>query len=190
MRISDSNSVTPRFFESQPDWERQIVVSTNYKTTMATATNGAAQRARWRNRPRYTISFSISGMTTAEFSLRRSKLIQEMNAPVVCPIWPDFYSLSSMSGGNNTANLGIALATKKFKVNSYAYFIQGSTTYFRKITAVNSTSLTLLADGSAPTFTAGALVYPSIFGIRATTKSGFELKRVNQTDETILIEEL
>lgn len=190
MRISDTISVTPVFLESQPDWGKPMLLTASYKTTVATATNGADQRARWRLRPRYSFAYSISALTPAEFTARRSKMIQELGAPVVCPIWTDNYVLTSMSGGNNTANFADTLTQKKFKKDSYAYFIQGSSTYFRKITSVNTTSLTLAADGSAPSFTAGTLVYPCIFGTRPKTKGGFVFNRVNQTDENIFIQEL
>lgn len=187
----DTSSVSPVFIEWQPDFAKKIIVTADWKTSISTSQNGGEQRARWRLRPRYTIDYTIAALSIAEFSKRRSSYITELQSPVVVPIWTHNYALSSMSDVN-TAQLGISLTNKKFKLGSYAYFVDptGSlATCFRVITAVNSTSLSLAA-GSHPNYVAGALVYPCIVGRHKATGGGFDLVRAHQSDELISIEEL
>ncbi len=188
MAIPDSTTVAPVFITDTPDYEKPLQLVSAYRTSIATAASGGDQRARWRKRPRYSLTYFISSLDMAEFSVRRSKQIQELRAPVCCPIWTDTFELSSMLSAN-VADLGATLAPRKFKVNSYAYFVQGSNSSFRLITAISSTQLTFAA-GSFPTYTAGALVYPCIIGKRVRGKNGFTFNLVNDTDEQITVEEL
>lgn len=187
--ISDSSTVTPKFIQEQPDWSKPVSVSFDFNTSVAEATGGGRQRARWRKQPRYAMAYTVAAMTAAEFTVRRSALIGELASPLVVPIWPDEFTLASMTS-THVANLGETLSKKKFKVGSYAYFVQsGLTSTFRKITIVGSSSLTFEA-ASVPVFTAGATVYPCILGQRPKDGSAFMLNRVDETDEQIAIEEL
>ena len=126
---------------------------------------------------------------TAEFSLRRSNVITELQAPVVVPIWTDEFGLLEMQSAN-VSLLDATLAKKRFKIGSYAYFEQsGKTSTFRKITNIASNALTFEA-ASVPAFTAGATVYPCILGMRPKDGAAFVMQRLDETDEMINIEEL
>lgn len=187
--ITESSTVAPKFIELQPDWSRPVNVATDYSTSVAESESESRQRARWRQHPRYALSYTIAAMTTAEFTSRRSAIIGELQAPLVVPIWTDEFELASMTS-THVANLGESLAKKKFKVGSYAYFVQtGKVSTFRKILDVSGTSLTFEA-ATVPVFTNGATVYPCIVGQRTRDGAAFTANLVSETDEQISIEEL
>lgn len=195
MALPDTTTLAKVFIEDAPDFAKQISLTSVYRTTSFTSRAGGEQRARRRNRPRFSISYTLSDMNFAESSLRRSKAIRELQSPVVVPIWTDFETLDSMTDPD-TAELVVALAARKFKAGSYAYFVQDSlVSTFRLITAVNATSLALsdiefIPTGSLPEFTAGARVYPCILGMRTENNANFTLSRFDQTTEQISIDEL
>ena len=187
--ITESSIVTPKFIELQPDWSRPVSVAMDFSTSIAESQSESRQRARWRKQPRYSLSYSLSVLTTTEFSARRSAIIGELQSPVVVPIWTDAFELESMTS-THVANLGESLAKKKFKVGSYAYFVQtGIVSTFRKITAISGTSLTF-ESATVPVFTSGATIYPCIFGQRPKDGAAFTANLIDQTDEQISIEEL
>ncbi len=111
--ITESSTVLPKFIEVQPDWSRPVNLATDYNTSIAESESESRQRARWRQQPRYSFSYFVSAMTTAEFSARRSAAISELQAPLVVPIWTDEFELASMTAAN-VANLGETLTKKKF----------------------------------------------------------------------------
>ena len=121
--ITESSTVPPKFIELQPDWSKPVNVSFDFSTSSAEAQSESRQRARWRKQPRYALSYSLSALTTAEFTARRSAIIGELQSPLVVPIWTDEFELDSMTS-THVADLGESLTKKKFKVGSYAYFVQ------------------------------------------------------------------
>jgi len=195
MSFLDSSNVGPVFIQDAPDFNKTMTVVTDFRTTSFVARGGDEQRARRRQRPRYSINYILTALDLAAFTLRRANSLRELQAPVVIPIWTHPYTLSSMTTVN-TAEFLIGLSSKKFKVGSYAYFVQaGKVSTFRLITAVNSTSLTLHATtayptGAIPAFTVGAQVHPCILGRRTEDSTSFSFSRVNQTDESLYAEEL
>lgn len=191
----DTSNVGPVFIQDAPDFNKTVTVISDFRTTSFIARGGDEQRARRRQRPRYSINYILGALTLAQFTLRRANSLLELQAPIVIPIWTHPYALSSMTDAN-TAEFLISLSRKKFKLGSYAYFVQpGKVSTFRLITAVNSTSLSLHAStayptGAIPAFTVGAQVYPCILGRRTDDTTAFTFNRVIQTDEAIAAEEL
>lgn len=187
--MNDSTNVSAKFIEAVPDWSKPVQVVSGFRTSVAETRNDGRQRARWRGKPRYAISYAISALTVAESSLRRSQVIGELKAPVVVPIWTDEFTLDAMTS-THVADLGEALAKKKFKIGSYAYFVQtGKTSTFRKIASISGETITFEA-ASVPVFTNGATVYPCIKGFRVKNSAAFTGLMIDQTDEAIAIEEL
>lgn len=187
--MNDSSNITPKFIEAQPDWGKPIQLVSGFRTTVAETRNDGRQRARWRGKPRYALSYSVSAMTIQESALRRSQLIGELQAPIVVPIWTDAFTLDSMPS-THVADLGETLTKKKFKPGSYAYFVQtGKVSTFRKIVSVSGETVTFEA-ASVPVFTNGATVYPCIKGYRPKTSAAFTALMIDQTDEAIAVEEL
>ncbi len=187
--IPDTTTVTPKFITEQPDWSKPVNVTFDFNTSVAEATGQGRQRARWRQQPKYAIAYTVAALTVSEFSVRRSAIIGELAAPLVCPIWTDEFVLLAMASAN-VADLGETLTRKKFKVGSYACFMQtGLATTFRKIVSISGTTVTFEA-ASVPSFTAGATVYPCIVGERAKSGTGFNLNKIDDTDELISVEEL
>lgn len=156
---------------------------------------GDEQRARRRQRPRYSINYMLSALDLAAFTLRRANTLIELISPIVIPIWTHPYVLSSMTDAD-TAEFLLPMAHKKFKVGSYAYFVQaGKVSTFRLITAINVSSISLdhtaaFPTGTIPSFTVGAQVHPCIVGRRTDDTTAFTLSRVTQTEEVIAAEEL
>lgn len=185
--MNDSGNVSPVFIESRPDFGREILLTASYRVSVNASRNQGEQRARWAMRPRFSFAYQVAALPSADFAQRRASLLAELTSPIVVPIWTDEFTLSSMTSAH-VANLGVQLAKKKFKVGSFAYFVQGGNATFRKILTVGSTSLTFVAE-SVPTYTAGALVYPCILGLRGQ-ESQFTANLVSETDETISVEEL
>lgn len=187
--MNDSSNIAPKFIEAQPDWSKPVQVISSFRTTVAESRNDGRQRARWRGKPRYAIAYSVSALTIAESSLRRSQAVGELKAPVVVPVWTDAFTLDAMTS-THVADLGESLTKKRFKVGSYAYFVQtGKTSTFRKITAISGETITFEA-ATVPVFTNGATVYPCIKGIRQKGSASFTALMIDQTDEAIAIEEL
>lgn len=186
--IADSTTATPRFIEAQPDWSKPVQVVATYRTSIAEARGEGRQRARWRQQPRYAISYQVTALTVAEFAARRATILGELAAPVVVPIWTDEHELSGMAG--HVATLTASVVKKKFKAGSYAYFVQtGLVSTFRRIVSISGSTVTFAA-ATVPSFTAGATVYPCILGKRPKDGAGFTLHLVDNSDEAISIEEL
>ena len=187
--MNDSTTITPKFIETLPDWGKPVQVVAGFRTSISETRNDGRQRARWRGKPRFAISYAVSALTILESSLRRSQLIGELQAPVVVPIWTDAFILDSMIS-THVADLGESLSKKKFKPGSYAYFVQtGNTSTFRKIVSISGETITFEA-ASVPVFTSGATIYPCIKGYRPKNSAAFTAMMIDQTDEAISVEEL
>ena len=197
--IPDSNSATlapPVFIEDAPDWGQRYSFWSEWSTLIQSARNGAEQRIRQRQAPRLSLLYTLSALSVSEYALRRAHGMDEVSAPVVVPIWHAYQTLASMTSAN-VANFAVNLALREFRVGSYAYFEQtGLVSCFRKITVVGAVDLTLTASpsaypgGTVPTFTAGARVYPCIFGIPDDNAVVFEHNRPHDSGEVVYVDEL
>lgn len=186
-----NTKATPQFLEERPDWSKLVTLEIVWKTDVQAARDGSEQRSRRRQQPRYRHGYTIAALTTAEFAARRAKSILEQGAALCVPIWTDPHTLANTitTAGGQSASLGAGMDANKFKPGSYAYIVQsGKPSVFRQITAVGSTSVTLAAGGSV-SYTAGATVYPCIVGIPAEGLA-FAASKLDDTDETVLVEEL
>jgi hypothetical protein len=195
MSLPDSNSVAPLYIENSPDWGRPVLIDGRCKTNIKLVRSTGEQRARKRRRPKFSITYSLPALNTLEFSQLSSQLLAMQRAPVVVPVWTDYFSLVSMPTVNS-ADIGLDTTYKKFKVGSWAYMVQaGKVSTFRLITIVGASGV-LTFDGTAiypgtgvKTFTAGARVYPCILGY-FPTGARWTANRVNETDSGIEVEEL
>jgi hypothetical protein len=186
-----NTTATPQFLEEQPDWSKPVSLEIAWKTDVQTARDGSEQRAGRRGQPRYRFGYVISALNIAQFALRRAKGILEQGAALCVPVWTDPHTLANTitTAGGQAATLGAGMDGQKFKVGSYAYIVQtGKPTVFRQITAVGSTTVTLAAGGTV-SYTAGAEVYPCIVGL-TTDGLSFAAGKLDDTDETVLVEEL
>lgn len=196
MAFNDSTVLSPVFIDSECDWGKPVLVIARHRTDIQTMREGSEQRARRRARPRYATSFMLSGLPTLDFAQRRAKALKELGRPVVVPIWPAPLTLVSMPNADQASFNPTTLALKKFKVGSWAYFVQtGNVSTFRKITGIGSTFLDLHATDAfpvppIPAFTAGALVYPCVLGRRFDNAAAFEAQRLNVSNEEVSVEEL
>lgn len=177
---------TFQFIEEQPDWSRRVLLEASYKTPILSARTAREQRGARLRKPKLALAYTIAAMNLAEFTVRRMKSLLEQQATVVVPVWPDAYTLVSLAGGT-AADLGQPLAKKRFKVGSYAYFLQGGVSEFRAITAISGNTLTVAAGSQ--TFTAGAEVWPCIVGVQREG-SAFLFALTTEAEENIAVEEL
>lgn len=195
MAFPDSTTLSPAFIEDAPDWGQPVSVATTHRTEIITSRMGGEQRARKRQRPRYSIAYRLSALNIQEHSLRKAKSLKELGRPVCVPIWTAWLALTSMTTVDR-AELTVALALKKFKVGSWAYFTQaGKVSTFRRIVAVGATFIDLHASDSfpvppIPAFTAGARVYPCVLGMRVQSQAAATKMRLNSTDELVSVAEL
>lgn len=185
---------SPAFLQTKPDFEQGVGVTLAFATQVMPNDEAGEQRAKFRNRPRNAIDYAIDSMGVAEFSARRSAALQELGKAVVVPMWPLYETLSSLTGAD-TANFAASIASRLFRPGGYAYFEQaGKVSTFRRIVSIGSTTLVLHATDAypvppIPVFTAGALVYPCVFG-EHTDGVGWQASRLDSTDERVQIIDL
>lgn len=185
----------PTFIEATPDWSKQIVVVSIWKTAIKVNREGGEQRFKVRGAPRLSISYMTSSIRPKSFALRRAESMAQLGSAVVVPIWTTYETASAF--GTNSVTLGVA-ASAKFKVGSWVYVVQGSNKCFRKITSIASDVVNLSSGGSDiyppafswGSFSAGARVYPCILGGRSANGYTFGLIRADIAEEQIEIEEL
>ena len=112
--------------------------------------------------------------------------MQELAAPVVCPIWPDEYDVTGIVGLR--VSFSESLARSKFKLGSYVFIEQGTQSEFRIISGVGANYVDTLAG--AIVFSAGALAFPCIFGMRTKNTAASGFATVDNSEEAITVEEL
>lgn len=188
MAAPDSTTQALVFLEEQPDWKKPVTPTTVYTSTVWKSRGQGEQRARWRERPRYSIAYFLTGLGLAGFSARRIKALSEVGSPVVCPIWTDKHLVTNGSAADAPV-LDADLSTRKFKPGSYAYFVEpGGATYFRAIVSISGTVLTLATGhAAAPN---GTACYPCIVGERKDGKASFTLNQLDASDEAVEVTEL
>lgn len=194
MAWSDSISATPVFVDSEPDWSQDVKVIQKWSTDVQSAFSGAEQRARRRVAPRWETIFEVR-LQPLPFSVIRSRMQAELQAPVVVPIWTRYEGLSGIA--SNVATLDAAITKSPFKVGSYAYFVEsGKTSVFRRITAKGTSTITLASGNAAwpditpPTYTSAAIVYPCILGLRDSMGADFYAIRHDATQVIYHVTEL
>lgn len=188
MSLADTRS-TPIFVDSAPDWGRPVVLVASWATVSMTNREGGDQRSRTRAAPRFSLAYERRGLRPYELASERGRELSSLGAAVVVPIWTE-YQIISVNG--ITSVTLPAAPSSKMKVGSWAYFVEGSNTCFRKVTAITGAVLTL-ADSfpvgfGFSVFTAAARCYPCILGRR----SGYALKirRADRADGSVEVEEL
>ena len=192
----DSSLDAPLFIADEPDWSKDVDVTSSFKTTIVTGRAEGEQRATRRSLARLSIAYAFTAMTAGEYALRRARAIQQLGACVVCPVWPASRTLSAMTTVDRATLTAALTGDHKFRVGSYAYFVQsGKASTFRLVTAIGSNYLDLHATSASPVppipaFTNGATVYPCIRGIHNDNAAMFEGNRVDDFDQMLSILEL
>ena len=189
--IQDSTQ-TPSFIEDEPNWNRPVIVTTQWSTGIVPNRDGGEQRSRRRNKPVFALTYERSAMTPTRQLLARITAIKALATAGVVPIWTHPATLTSLVGSTVTLT---AAASIKFKVGSWLYFKQtGLTSTFRKIQTIAGAVITLAADvfpgPGTPAFTSGAAVYPCILGMREENSVRFRQIRSDRSATTITVEEL
>jgi hypothetical protein len=188
--LPDSNNTAPTFIQDQPDWGKPVLLTISWNTVVTSSKNRTEQRTQKRSKAKLALQFSLTPLNTAEMLLRRARFYREMAKPIVCPVWPDYYA-ATFSGNNATVDT--EATDSNLKVGSYAYITSSLGNYFRRITAISSTTLTFHATDyyphSIPAPTEGR-VYPCITGIHASNQAEWTATRLEVNDLTLSIAEL
>lgn len=191
---ANTRDATRRFIEDQPDWSMDARYWAKHSTTILKPRNGLEQRTAARSYPLYAIAYGRQ-FKGDEWTTRRAKVIHEMSAAVVVPIWmrPDGY----VSAAGDVVTLDATTLRSPYKVGAYAYFEEtGKASVFRAITAVAGSTITLAAGNAAypdivvPTYTSAAVVYPCIVGMRSDNTVEWAEEQVDEVTETVFVEEL
>jgi hypothetical protein len=194
MAWPSSVNQTHVFVDDPPDWAKDVVSIQVWRTDILTAFSGAEQRARRRNEPRYDIMFETEELDQS-FTVIRSRMLKEMGAPVVVPIWTRPQTFVSLVA--DVLTLDVDLTKSPFRIGSYVYFVEsGKTSVFREIEDKSGATVDLVTGNAAypnitpPTYTTAAKVYPCIVGIRSDNVADFQAVRTEVTRLRYHVQEL
>lgn len=182
-----------KFVTISPDWKMSVRYWVTHSTDVHRAYDQTEQRTANRSYPRCSIAY---GRTYAanEWPARRAALLNEFGQSLVVPIWtrPDSY----VSAAGDVVTIDATTVLSPYKVGSYAYFEEtGLASVFRQITALDGDEITFAAGNAAfpvmavPAYTAAALVYPCIIGLRQNNEAEWSEDQVDQAGEVLFFEE-
>jgi len=179
----------PKFITDQPDWSKGVELEPQWMTDINRAHNSTEQRVRRRRVPRYRIKYTISALSTAEFSVRRSLSMREVQSPVVLPMWPLRFNPVNVS--SPVLTFAEDLTNGPFRVGWMIYLQEsGIGNGFWPIVAMDSGTVTLDVTTPLLGFTLAADVWPCIKGYRKDNTATFDFTDLAATDETIEVTDL
>ena len=195
MAIADTTTQAAVFILDEPDFSREIEFSMQFVTDISTTHSDVEQRAKRRLSPKYGTAFAIGPFDSDSWPRRKSRLLSELGAPVVVPIW--IRPVDFVSELSDVVTVGIDVSKREFRVGSYALFREsGLDSVFRKITAVGTTTITFETGNAAfpvqavPAYTSAAEVFPCILGLRKDNEGESINRNPTSTRENIRVEQL
>lgn len=181
--ILDSTNCATYYIQDKPDWGAAYSFDLEAMTQITKSKDGSEQRARKRNRVRYSLSYQIAAMNLAELTVRKAAVHRGLGGLLAVPIWHAVELLVSSASNafTLTTGVGLVLAESFFRVGGLAYFEQtGKTSVFRRVDSFTGDNVLNLVAGNAefpdiamPAFTAGAKVYPVVIGIADENSTRF-----------------
>ena len=157
--IPNSDNTAPVAVTTPPDWGKGVSVTFVHQTQVFVARSGKEQRQRGRAMAKAKLSYKVSGLTTAD--QRAAMLTAEVEALRLCivPFWCEgTQTITSIVA--DVVTIGVDPRKDFFIVGQYVYLDDGTTQDFRQIASITDRILTLVTDGTAPAFGAGARIYP------------------------------
>src|SRR5690349_3214677 len=133
MALADT-TIKPVFIDTPPDWRKPVVLKTSWDTAITVNREQGSQRTRQMRAPKLQIAYERQSYNPAAFALQRIKAGEQVGNAVVVPVWTHWLTLAANNGDDVDASATIT--SLKFKVGSWAYFKQGASACFRKITSV------------------------------------------------------
>jgi hypothetical protein len=195
MAILDTTTAAAVFLIDEPDFSREIEFSMQFVTDISSSHSDVEQRSKRRLSPKYEIAFSIGPLDSDGWPMRKSRMIRELGAPVVVPVWIRPVGFTSEAADVVTVDTNIA--KREFRVGGYALFREaGLATVFRKITAIGATTITCVTGNAAfpvvavPAYTGAAEVFPCILGLRSDNEGETVNRNPRKTRENVRIKQL
>jgi hypothetical protein len=179
----NTDTTAPIFVSDRPDWNKQVLVDRSSSTSIFTSENATEQRQRKRLRGKIGISYQIEAMSPPEAFAREVKLLQELAAPVVIPVWP--YSLPIAGQDGPVLTTG---SLEGYPIRAGWVFIEDDNGEgFYSVLSFDSSG-TITLSGTVPEFSNGIL-YPCIVGTRRDGASTI-MTQHTESSETMAVDEL
>lgn len=180
--IPDTTSAR-EYWSERPDWGEAYSFGLEFVTNVTATKDGSEQRARRRNKPRYRITYSITGIKVAKLSVYRARFMRLVSRPVSVPIWHVSETLNGILGDQISLTTGNGLFVKQspFKAGGLIYFTHPTFgDCWRRIVSTQGETVINLKPGNAefpnapmPAYPAGTRAYPVIDGLIDTEASRF-----------------
>jgi hypothetical protein len=195
MAIPDTTTEAAVFLIDEPDFSREIEFTMQFVTDISSSHSDVEQRAKRRLSPKYQIAFTIGPLDSDGWPMRKSRMIRELGAPVVVPIW--IRPVGFTSEASDVVTVDTNISKREFRVGSYALFREaGLSTVFRKITAIGATTITCetgnaaFPDITVPSYTSAAEVFPCILGLRNDNEGESVNRNPRKTRENVRVNQL
>lgn len=159
MSIPNSDNAAPVPVTTAPDWAEGITTTFIHGTLIFASRSGKEQRTRQRSTPKARINWTVSGLTVAEALSAMTAAEVEARRLCVVPFWTEAAKTID-STADDVVTISVDTRPDFFAPGHFVYLDDGAQRYFREILSVNERILTLVADGAAPIFSAGAWAYP------------------------------
>lgn len=157
--IPNSDNTAPLAVTREPDWGKPLSVTFMHSTAVFKSRAGKEQRKRMRRSPKARISWEVSGLTLEEAQAAMEEQAAHGLRLCVVPFWTEG-TVTITSIASNAVTIGVDPRRDFFAVGQYVYLDDGTNQDFREIASVADRILTLVADGGAPAFGAGARIFP------------------------------
>lgn len=166
-----------------PDWREGVNLTQVFETTVQRSRAGLEQRNRRRNRAKYILEYTRTGLTPAEAKGRLEAIRAEYRGPLIVPMWTDAIALQSNMVSATSALLESNPVDNEweapFDVWLWTSDFGGQ---WRTVTAIDGRNLTL--SGTGTLYPAGALVFPSRVMIRENAESMLQVIDLNSGVES------
>ncbi len=181
-----TNNTPPVFITERPDWNKQVLVDRATVTSIFSSGNATEQRQRRRQKSKLGISYNIEALSPPEAFAREISILQELQAPVIIPLWPYSHAIVSVAG--QVINLGEDISYYPFRVGGWCMTNYLNADLFWPITGVDFTNGLITVTGSLPVLTGGT-IWACIKGTRRDGSAIISFQHT-ESSETITVDEL
>ena len=194
--IPDSTNQTLLYVTDKPDWGAPYTFEAEHVTLINRSRNGSEQRARMRNKPRYSMAYQIAAMTRAEFTVRRALAIKRLGTTMAVPLWHAWEQGKNVISTALEVDSDDDMRLRAFKAGGLVYLEQtGFTATFCRIVTVAELVITIAAGNAespeiaVPAYTAPRL-YPVIIGTAEDNSAKFMATDLSRTTQMFGVTEL
>jgi hypothetical protein len=180
-----TENLDPIFITERPDWGQSVLIDRMAATQVFVSHDGTEQRQRRLTTSKLDTTYTVDALQPADAFARELSILDELQAPVVMPVWP--YSIPVTAQAGNVLTVGDQVAFYPFRLGGWVFVEDDNGEAFYPLASVDGDANQLTLGGGVPQFS-NATAYPCVFGIR---KDGSATIKTIHTDtsETVAVEE-